>query len=97
MSESLSSRVGRIISGSFHALVDAVENAAPENVMEQAIREIETAIADVRVDLGKVEAQRHLSASRPSWPSSKGVMTWPAPPWNGKSISRRSCRYSNPV
>lgn len=64
MSESLSSRVGRIISGSFHALVDAVENAAPENVMEQAIREIETAIADVRMDLGKVEAQRHLSAKR---------------------------------
>lgn len=64
MSESLSSRVGRIISGSFHALIDAVENAAPENVMEQAIREIESAIADVRVDLGKVEAQRYLSAKR---------------------------------
>jgi phage shock protein A len=64
MSESLSSRVGRIIAGSFHALIDAVENAAPENVMEQAIREIESAIADVRVDLGKVEAQRHLSAKR---------------------------------
>lgn len=64
MSESLSSRVGRIISGSFHALIDAVENAAPESVMEQAIREIESAIADVRVDLGKVEAQRHLSGKR---------------------------------
>lgn len=64
MSESLSSRVGRIISGSFHALIDAVENAAPESVMEQAIREIESAIADVRTDLGKVEAQRHLSAKR---------------------------------
>jgi len=64
MSESLSSRVGRIISGSFHSLIDAVENAAPENVMEQAIREIESAVADVRVDLGKIEAQRHLSAKR---------------------------------
>ena len=64
MSESLSSRVGRIISGSFHALIDAVENAAPENVMEQAIREIEAAIAEVRTDLGKVEAQRHLSGKR---------------------------------
>ena len=56
MSESLASRVGRIIAGGFHALVDAVENAAPESVMEQAIREIESAIADVRADLGKVEA-----------------------------------------
>ena len=64
MSESLASRVGRIIAGGFHALVDAVENAAPESVMEQAIREIESAIADVRADLGKVEAQRHLSAKR---------------------------------
>jgi phage shock protein A len=64
MSESLTSRVGRIIAGSFHAIVDAVENAAPEGVMEQAIREIESAIADVRADLGNVEAQRHLAAKR---------------------------------
>jgi phage shock protein A len=64
MSESLTSRVGRIVAGGFHAAVDAVENAAPENVLEQAIREVEGAIADVRVDLGRVEAQRHLTAKR---------------------------------
>lgn len=64
MSESLTSRVGRIISGGFHAVVDAVENAAPESVLEQAIREVDGAIADVRVDLGRVEAQRHLTAKR---------------------------------
>lgn len=64
MSESLTQRVGRIIAGSFHAIIDAVESAAPESVMEQAIREIESAIAEVRADLGNVEAQRHLTAKR---------------------------------
>ena len=69
MSESLTSRVGRLIAGSFHSLVDAVENAAPESVMEQAIREIESAITDVRSDLGNVEAQRHLT--RNAWPGQR--------------------------
>jgi phage shock protein A len=64
MSESLTSRVGRIIAGGFHTIVDAVERAGPESVMEQAIREIDTAIADVRSDLGSVEAQRHLTGKR---------------------------------
>jgi phage shock protein A len=64
MSESLTSRVGRLIAGSFHAIVDAVENAAPEAVMDQAIREIDSAVADVRADLGTVEAQRHLTGKR---------------------------------
>jgi len=64
MSESLGSRVSRIIAGSFHALIDAVEDAAPEAVMEQAMREIDAAIGDVRADLGTVEAQRHLTARR---------------------------------
>lgn len=64
MSETLTQRVGRLIAGSFHSLVDAVENAAPESVMAQAVREIDTAIADVRSDLGTVEAQRHLTAKR---------------------------------
>lgn len=64
MSETLTQRVGRLIAGSFHSLVDAVENAAPESVMAQAVREIDAAIADVRADLGTVEAQRHLTAKR---------------------------------
>jgi phage shock protein A len=64
MSETLTSRVGRLIAGGFHTIVDAVENAGPESVMEQAIREIDSAIADVRTDLGTIEAQRHLTAKR---------------------------------
>lgn len=64
MSESLRQRVGRLVAGGFNALVDAVESAAPEAVMEQAIREIEAAASDVRKELGVVEAQRHLTAKR---------------------------------
>lgn len=64
MSESLRQRVGRLVAGGFNALVDAVENVAPETVMEQAIREIDTATAEVRKELGVVEAQRHLTAKR---------------------------------
>lgn len=43
MKESITTRVGRIISGSVNALVDAFENAAPEMVMEEAMREIDSA------------------------------------------------------
>jgi len=71
MSEPLTSRVGRIIAGSFHAIVDAVENAAPETIIEQAIREIESTTTEVRADLGTVEAQRHLTAKRLAEESSR--------------------------
>lgn len=64
MKESLIGRVGRIISGSFNSLVDAIENAAPETVMSEVIREIDTAIDDVRVELGRVVAKKHLANSR---------------------------------
>jgi len=64
MSESLKQRVGRLIAGGFNSLVDSIENAAPETVMEQAIREIDTATGEVRKQLGVVEAQRHLTSKR---------------------------------
>ncbi len=64
MKESISTRVGRIVAGSFNALLDAFENAAPEMVMEQAIREIDGAVDEVRAELGRTVAQKHLAASR---------------------------------
>src|SRR5262245_54886193 len=64
MAESIGSRVGRIISGSVHALIDAVENAAPEIVMEEAIREVDEAIDEVRAELGRAAANKHLASSR---------------------------------
>jgi len=64
MAESIGARVGRLISGSFNALVDAVENTAPEAVMEQAIREVDSAIDEVRAELGRTIASKHLASKR---------------------------------
>lgn len=64
MKEKITGRVGRIIAGTLNALVDAVENAAPEVVMEEAIREIDDAIDEVRAELGTVIANKHLANSR---------------------------------
>ena len=64
MKEGLIARVGRIVSGSVHSLIDAIENAAPETVMEEAVREIDGAIDDVRLELGKVVAGKHLASTR---------------------------------
>jgi phage shock protein A len=64
MKENIAGRVSRIISGSINALIDAVENAAPETVMEEAIREIDGAIDEVRAELGRVIASKHLANTR---------------------------------
>jgi phage shock protein A len=64
MSESITRRVARLVSGSVNALVDAVETSAPEAVMEQAIRELDTAIADTRTELGQQVAQKHLASKK---------------------------------
>ncbi|HEY0720969.1 MAG TPA: PspA/IM30 family protein [Gammaproteobacteria bacterium] len=64
MKESLTGRVGRIISGSANALVSAVENAAPEMVLEETIREIDGAIDEVRTELGRQVAAKHLANTR---------------------------------
>src|SRR5262249_38082737 len=50
----------RIVSGSVHSLLDAVEDAAPEATMGQAIREVEQVIDEVRTELGRAEAAKHL-------------------------------------
>ena len=64
MRERLSTRVSRIVSGSLNALVDAMESAAPELVMEEAIREIDGAADEVRAELGRTIANRHLAGKR---------------------------------
>ena len=64
MSENLTSRVGRLLSGTANSLVDALENVAPEMVMEEAVREVDRAIDDVRNELGRVLSSRHLAGSR---------------------------------
>ena len=64
MNESITSRVARLMSGSVNALVDAVENASPELVMEQAIREVDSAIADTQAELGQQITQKHLASKK---------------------------------
>lgn len=63
MTDTIASRVTRVIGGSVHALLDAVENAAPEAAMAQAIREVDQAADEVRAELGRVEAVKHLANS----------------------------------
>lgn len=60
MTDSIATRVSRIIAGSAHALLDKAESLAPETLMAQSIREIEQVIDEVRTDLGKAEAGKHL-------------------------------------
>jgi phage shock protein A len=64
MNDAIAIRVGRLIAGSVNALIDAVEDTAPEAAMEQALREIDGATDEVRVELGKVVATRHLANKR---------------------------------
>ncbi len=64
MADNLGSRVGRLISGAANQLIDAAENMAPEAVMEQAVREVDKAVDDVRAELGKVVARKHLASNR---------------------------------
>jgi phage shock protein A len=61
MADSLRTRVGRIIAGGVHALIDRIEDQAPQAVMEQAIRDADTVVDEVRHELGLVSANRHLA------------------------------------
>jgi phage shock protein A len=61
MADSLKTRVGRVIAGGMHALLDRIEDLNPQAAMEQAIREADTVIDEVRHELGTVSANRHLA------------------------------------
>jgi phage shock protein A len=63
VTDSIATRVTRVIGGSVHAVLDAVESAAPESMMAQAIREVDQAIDEVRAELGRVEAVKHLATT----------------------------------
>lgn len=61
MADDLRTRVGRIIAGSAHALLDKLEDQAPESMMQQAIRELDKVAEEVRQELGRAAANRHLA------------------------------------
>nr|WP_320048605.1 hypothetical protein [uncultured Desulfuromonas sp.] len=103
MKESITGRVGRIVSSSMNALMDAIENVAPEMVMEEAIREVDSALDDVRAELGKSLAQKHFASN--AWPKAAKItatfqqkfnwqflrigMIWPRSPLHSKWILKR--------
>lgn len=61
MADSLRTRVSQIVVGSAHALLDRLEDQAPEAMMQQAIREVDVVIDEVRAELGRAAANRHLA------------------------------------
>jgi phage shock protein A len=61
MADNLRSRVARVIAGGAHALIDKIEDAAPIAILEQHIREVEAITDEVRTELGRVAASRHLA------------------------------------
>lgn len=64
MPETILTRVGRIIGGLSNAALDAVEDRNPLGVAEQALREIDAVIDEVRLDLGRIKAEEHRLAAR---------------------------------
>ncbi len=64
MKEKLIHRVSRIISGSVHSLIDSIESVASDSVLSEAIREIESAIDEVKAELGQVMAKNHLANTK---------------------------------
>ena len=64
MKESIASRVGRLVAGSINAVVDAAENATPEIVMQQSIREIDGVINEIRAEMGKAAVSQHMLENR---------------------------------
>jgi phage shock protein A len=64
MTENIVARVARLVSGGVNDLVDAVENATPETVMKEAIREVDRATDQVRDELGQLLANKHLASVR---------------------------------
>jgi phage shock protein A len=64
MGENIASRVGRLVAGSVNAIMDAAENASPEIVMQQSIREIDSAITEIRAEMGKAAVSQHMIQNR---------------------------------
>jgi phage shock protein A len=64
MAETLKMRVARVMAGGVHALLDRLEDRAPDALMEQGLRELDGVVGDVRLELGLVSANRHLAQQR---------------------------------
>src|SRR4051812_3928247 len=61
MADSLRTRVARVIAGGAHALLDRIEDAAPVAMLQQNVREVDQITDEVRSELGRAVANRHLA------------------------------------
>lgn len=59
MNDSITNRIRRIITGSASSIITKIEGLAPEAVLEQAIAEVDGALAEVKAELGRITAQKH--------------------------------------
>lgn len=64
MNEGILSRMGRLIAGLANAAIDKAEGGNKIAVIEQALREIDTAADDARTNLGKARAEEYRVESR---------------------------------
>lgn len=64
MAEPISARVNRIIAGTAGSIIGAIEDMAPEMIMEQAIVEVEKAIEEVGKEKDRVISARLLTENR---------------------------------
>jgi len=64
MSETLISRVMRIVSGNIHDSMDAIETHEAEAVMREALREIERTVSDIKTEARVANGNRLLAKKR---------------------------------
>jgi phage shock protein A len=62
--ETVVTRIGRVIAGMTHAAVSAAEQMNPDAIIEQSIREIDSAADEVKAELGKAIAEKHRTNAR---------------------------------
>jgi phage shock protein A len=62
--ETVVTRIGRVIAGMTHAAVSAAEQMNPDAIIEQSIREIDSAADEVKSELGKAIAEKHRINAR---------------------------------
>ena len=62
--EGILSRMGRLIAGAANAAVDRLEDVNKISVIEQALREIDTAADEARADIGRSKAEEYRITSR---------------------------------
>jgi len=66
MPDTLLNRITRLVSGLTHSAIEQAEQAASVPIMEQAIRDIDDAVKEVRSEIGKHEATKHNARRRMS-------------------------------